>query len=33
MKENGYKEVQVLQDLAGLDRVVTGRIEKEEQHV
>ena len=28
MKENGYKEVQVLQDLAGLDRVVTGRIEK-----
>lgn len=33
MKENGYEEVQVLQDLAGLDRVVTGRIEKEEQHV
>ena len=33
MKENGYKEVQVLQDLAGLDRVVTGRIKKEEQHV
>lgn len=33
MKENGYKKVQVLQDLAGLDRVVTGRIEKEEQHV
>ena len=33
MKENGYKEVQVLQVLAGLDRVVTGRIEKEEQHV
>lgn len=33
MKENGYKEVQVLQDLAGLDRVVRGRIEKEEQHV
>lgn len=33
MKENGYKEVQVLQDLTGLDRVVTGRIEKEEQHV
>ncbi|MDO4469367.1 MAG: peptide chain release factor N(5)-glutamine methyltransferase [Bacillota bacterium] len=33
MKENGYKEVQVLQDLAGLDRVVTGKIEKEEQHV
>lgn len=33
MKENGYKEVQVLQDLAGLDRVVIGRIEKEEQHV
>lgn len=33
MKENGYKEVQVLQDFAGLDRVVTGRIEKEEQHV
>lgn len=33
MKENGYRDVQVLQDLAGLDRVVTGRIEKEEQHV
>lgn len=33
MKENGYEEVQVLQDLAGLDRVVTGRVEKEEQHV
>ena len=33
MKENGYEEVQVLQDLAGLDRVVIGRIEKEEQHV
>lgn len=33
MKENGYEEVQVLQDLAGLDRVVAGRIEKEEQHV
>ena len=33
MKENGYEEVQVLQDLAGLDRVVTGRIEKEDQHV
>ena len=33
MKKNGYEEVQVLQDLAGLDRVVTGRIKKEEQHV
>lgn len=33
MIENGYGEVQVLQDLAGLDRVVIGRIKKEEQHV
>lgn len=33
MKENRYKGVQVLRDLAGLDRVVIGRIEKEEQHV
>lgn len=33
MKKNGYEEVRVLQDLAGLDRVVTGRIKKEEQHV
>lgn len=33
MIENGYREVQVLQDLAGLDRVVIGRIKKEEQHV
>ncbi len=33
MNEKGYIGVQVWQDLAGLDRVVTGRVKKEEQHV
>lgn len=33
MKENKYEKIQVLQDLAGLDRVVIGRKKKEEQYV
>ena len=33
MKEQGYTEVKVIQDLAGLDRVVIGRKNQEENHV
>lgn len=29
MKEAGYTQIQVKKDLAGLDRVVTGRYNKE----
>ena len=33
MKEQGYRQVQVVKDLAGLDRVVTGRKNQEERYV
>lgn len=33
MKEQGYTEVKVIQDLAGLDRVVIGKKNQEENHV
>ena len=33
MKEQGYRQVQVVKDLAGLDRVVTGRKNQEEKYV
>ena len=33
MKDRGYKRVKIVKDLAGLDRVVTGRINQEGLYV
>lgn len=33
LKEQGYEEIQIIKDLAGLDRVVTGKKNQEENHV
>ena len=33
MKKNGFEQIEIKKDLAGLDRVVTGRKMQEEQNV